>query len=236
MSTSLARSESRKISTSRSSGRLARRSLRTLYTRSTTASRAKARTVYFSTEYVFDGADGPYDEDHRPNPLSVYGKSKLAGEQAVLDADPRALVLRTTVVYGPEEQGKNFVYRLVASLKSGTEILVPIDQLSSPTYNRDLAAAAAKLAKKRVTGIVNAAGPEVISRVEFAQRIAAMLELDPALIRAVETSEFGPASAPRPLQAGLKIDRLRGHSIAPRNLEDAIEDWYAHPRGHPLLG
>lgn len=200
------------------------------------AAHAQAKTVYFSTEYVFDGTDGPYDEDHRPNPLSVYGKSKLAGEQAVQDADPSALVLRTTVVYGPEQQGRNFVYRLVASLRSGREIMVPIDQFSSPTYNRDLAAAAVTLATKGVAGIVNAAGPEVLSRVEFAQRIAAMLELDPTPIRAVETSEFGPASAPRPLQAGLRIDELRRHSLSPRNLEDAIEDWYENPRGRPLLG
>jgi len=65
-----------------------------------------AKTVFVSTEYVFDGEAGPYDEDAEPRPLSVYGSSKAAGEQAVLSADPDAIVVRTTVVYGPERQGR----------------------------------------------------------------------------------------------------------------------------------
>src|SRR5207245_8760228 len=68
--------------------------------------------VFFSTEYVFDGRAGPYAEDDPVAPLSVYGRSKLDGERAVMAANVRSLVVRTTVVYGEEPQGKNFIYQL----------------------------------------------------------------------------------------------------------------------------
>jgi dTDP-4-dehydrorhamnose reductase len=193
-----------------------------------------ARTVYYSTEYVFDGQDGPYSEEDEPNPISVYGESKLAGERAILDADPAALILRTTVVYGPEEQGKNFVYRLAAHLHDGSEIRVPADQISSPTYNRDLASASVALVEQGAIGIVNVVGPEVMSRSAFAARIARALDCDPAPIRAVATSSFGPGAAPRPLRAGLRVDRLTGYGIELRTVETALRDWIDHPRGKAL--
>ena len=193
-----------------------------------------ARTVYYSTEYVFDGQHGPYSEEDEPHPVSVYGESKLAGERAVLDADPAALILRTTVVYGPEEQGKNFVYRLVAHLREGSEIRVPADQISSPTYNRDLASASVALVLQGATGIVNVVGPEILSRAAFAERIARALDLDPAPMRAVSTRSFGPGSAPRPLRAGLRVDRLTGCGLGMRNVEMTLRDWIDHPRGKAL--
>ena len=193
-----------------------------------------ARTVYFSTEYVFDGTDGPYAEEDATYPLSVYGKSKLAGEQAVAAEDKNALILRTTVVYGPEEQGKNFVYRLVANLREGREVLVPHDQLSSPTYNRDLAAAAVALVQNGHAGVVHVAGPEVMSRVAFAERVAKALDLDPGPIRAVPTSHFGEDSAPRPLDAGLDVTRLQAIGLTLRTPEEALADWISRPRGKAL--
>ncbi|MHC4134092.1 MAG: SDR family oxidoreductase [Planctomycetota bacterium] len=193
-----------------------------------------ARTVYFSTEYIFDGQDGPYSEEDEPHPISVYGESKLAGERAVLDADPAALILRTTVVFGPEEQGKNFVYRLAAHLHEGSEIRVPADQISSPTYNRDLASASVALVLQRATGIVNVVGPEIMSRSAFAERVARALDRDAAPIRAVATRSFGPGSAPRPLRAGLRVDRLTECGLGLRNVEMALRDWIDHPRGKAL--
>ena len=98
------------------------------------------RFVYFSTDYVFDGTGGPYGEDDPVGPISAYARSKLAGERAVLETDPTALVVRTTVVYGPEPQGKNFVAQLRGRLGRGERLRVPQDQVSTPTYNVDLAA------------------------------------------------------------------------------------------------
>ncbi|MHC4959413.1 MAG: dTDP-4-dehydrorhamnose reductase [Planctomycetota bacterium] len=197
---------------------------------------AGARTVYYSTEYVFDGTAGPYTEEDAPNPLSVYGKSKLEGEGAVLDADPDALVLRTTVVYGPEAQGKNYVYRLVAALSEGREVPAPEDQISSPTYNRDLARATVALLNAEASGVFHVVGPELMSRVGFACAIANALGLDPALVKPVPTAALGQA-APRPLRAGLLDDKLCSvvpQEAWPRTLSESMQDWRARPGGKPL--
>ncbi|HEV2448510.1 MAG TPA: SDR family oxidoreductase, partial [Candidatus Sulfopaludibacter sp.] len=98
--------------------------------------------VYFSTEYVFDGQAGPYGETAPPAPISVYGASKREGELAIQNVHPRALILRTTVVYGPDPGGRNFLCGLRRNLLAGRTMSVAADQISTPTYNRDLAHAA----------------------------------------------------------------------------------------------
>ncbi len=172
------------------------------------AARRGARFIYYSTEYVFDGEAGPYAEADRPNPLSVYGRSKLEGERAVLAAHPRAVVIRTTVVYGPEPQGKNFVYQLLRRLRAGERMVVASDQRSSPTYNEDLAAASVELAEQGVAGVVHVAGPVIVDRYGFAQVACAIFDLDPGLLAPAPTAELGQRAA-RPLNAGLRIDRAR---------------------------
>jgi len=164
--------------------------------------------VYFSTEYVFDGENGPYSENDPPNPLSVYGYSKLRGEQSVFLAKPDALVLRTTVVYGPEEQKKNFIFSLRKRINKKQRVMVPCDQVSSPTYNADLASAVLDLINGNKTGVWNAAGPEVMDRYSFALLAAEVFDLDKDLIIPVHTEELHQA-AKRPLNAGLRIDKLQ---------------------------
>jgi dTDP-4-dehydrorhamnose reductase len=193
-----------------------------------------ARTVYYSTEYVFDGAGGPYREDDPPAAVSVYGESKLAGELAVAAADPDALILRTTVVYGPEQQGKNFCYQLAARLGAGERMRVPDDQVSTPTYNRDLAAATLALLDRGSGGVVHVAGPDCIDRATFARRVAARVGLDPSRIDAVPTSSLGQR-ARRPLRAGLATGRLEALGLALRGVEAAVDHWLAHPGGRPWL-
>jgi dTDP-4-dehydrorhamnose reductase len=195
---------------------------------------AGARTVFISSEYVFDGNSGPYSEEDVPHPLSVYGRSKLEGEAAVLAADSQALILRTTVVYGPEEQGKNFAYRLASQLTSGKTLLAPQDQLSSPTYNRDLAGALAGLLEAGAAGIFNVVGPEVMDRLEFARRLAGAAGLDTRLIEGVDTVSLNQR-APRPLIAGLKVEKLRANlpALHLHSVEEAARDWMANPRGKP---
>jgi dTDP-4-dehydrorhamnose reductase len=190
-----------------------------------------AKSVYFSTEYVFDGAKGPYAETDATAPMSVYGRTKLAGEAAVLAADRRALVVRTTVVYGPEERGKNFAYQLAANLLSTRPMLVPSDQFSSPTYNRDLARGTILLLQRGVEGIVNVAGPEVMSRLEFACRIARSIGADHNLIQGVQTKDLRQ-KALRPLNAGLRIDKLRQllPDFEPNGPEQAVDHWLSNQR------
>ncbi|MGH7355055.1 MAG: SDR family oxidoreductase [Candidatus Rokuibacteriota bacterium] len=163
--------------------------------------------VYFSTDYVFDGAGGPYGEEEPVGPISAYARSKLAGERAVLDADPTTLVIRTTVVYGPEPQGKNFVAQLRARLGRGERMRVPQDQVSTPTYNVDLAARTLQLALGGASGVWHVAGPDLLDRYAFARLAVAAFGLDASLLDPVPTASLGQA-APRPLKGGLRTGKL----------------------------
>ena len=172
------------------------------------AAKQGAPLVFYSSEYVFDGERGGYDEDAAPSPTSVYGRSKLEGEQAVREANPRAVVLRASVVYGPERQGKNFVAQLRRRLGAGETMAVPMDQVSCPTYNADLAAASVELVERAFSGVFHVVGPEAMDRASFARLACEVFELDPRGVRSVTTAELGQP-APRPLQGALRTDRVR---------------------------
>lgn len=163
--------------------------------------------LYFSTEYVFDGESGPYNEDDPVRALSVYGKSKLAGERGVLQAHPGALILRTTVVYGYDVARKNFLYGLLSKLSTRQQMRVADDQLSTPTYNKDLATAAVSLLGDGASGIYHVCGPERMSRFQFALSAAKLMGLPAELIIPAATASMGQ-KAPRPLSAGLSIGKL----------------------------
>jgi dTDP-4-dehydrorhamnose reductase len=173
-----------------------------------TAAEQGARFVYFSTDYVFDGRGGPYAEDDPPNPLSVYGRSKYEAELALAEALGEAqLTVRTTWVFGPERQGKNFAYQLVKTLSDGRCLVCPSDQVSNPSYGPDVAAAVVALAEAGRSGLVHVAGPDWIDRIQFARAVAVSFGLDPALIVAKTTAELGQPAA-RPLDGGLRTPRL----------------------------
>ena len=166
--------------------------------------------VYFSTDYLFDGSElhpGPYMESSPAQPINVYGRSKLAGEQLVVAAGAEALILRTAGVYGPDLQGKNFLYQVVRNLGAGQVMKVPFDQVSTPTYNADLARCTFALLQHGASGIYNACGPDVLGRLEFALLIASEFDLDPSLLEGVATRSM-QQRASRPLRAGLDSTKL----------------------------
>ena len=164
--------------------------------------------VFLSSDYVFDGTSGPYEEDDQPNPINVYGRQKLQAEQQLLATSRSTLVLRTTVVFGWERQGKNFVVRLLESLADGKTVDVPADQVGTPTYAPDLARATIELVLQGATGIVNVAGPTMMSRSEFAKTAAKVFGFNPGQINPILTRGLQQV-ADRPLQAGLVTIRLR---------------------------
>ena len=167
-----------------------------------------ALLVHYSTDYIFDGVSGPYAEDDAPNPIGVYGAQKLAAEREIRSLLPAShLILRTTVVYGTEPAGKNFLVRLLRNLRDKTPIRVPNDQVGSPTFVDDLAVATWQLIEAGARGTFNVAGSERMDRYAFAQRAAAAFGLDPAPIVGVRTSEMTQGAA-RPLDAGLRVDKV----------------------------
>ena len=172
------------------------------------AAETGAKFVYYSTDYVFDGADGPYAEDAATNPLSEYGKAKLDAEDALhamLGGD--LLIARTSWVFGPERQGKNFAYQLVKTLRSGKGTTVPSDQISSPSYGPDVAEASVRLVEEGRSGLYHVVGPEVMARPKFARAIAEAFGLAAEKIDAKPTAELGQG-APRPLSGGLLAPKL----------------------------
>lgn len=174
----------------------------------TCAARQGAGFVYYSSEYVFDGEGGPYDETAAPRPINVYGRSKLAAEQELPGVNSATVLVRTTVVYGPELQGKNFVCQLIDKLRRGESMVVPDDQISTPTYNADLAAASVECAERRLTGIINLTGPDRLDRYALALAACRVFGFDARLVAARPTSQLGQLAA-RPLKAGLINTRAR---------------------------
>jgi dTDP-4-dehydrorhamnose reductase len=199
------------------------------------ARRAGAGFVFYSTEYVFDGERGPYAEEDPARPLSVYGRSKWEGERAVQAELERALVVRTTVVYGPDRQEKNFVYQLIRSCRSGQPMRVPADQVSSPTYNADLAQASVELCERDLHGVYHLAGDGVLDRFAFARLACQVFALDPSRLTPAATAALGQ-KAPRPLKGGLLIAKARAALSTPlrspeaglRAMRMALE---SHPAG-----
>jgi dTDP-4-dehydrorhamnose reductase len=192
------------------------------------AAEAGGRFVSFSTDYVFDGRNGPDSEESGPNPLSAYGRSKLDAERRLAgELGDRALTIRTAWVFGPERQGKNFAYQLVRALNAGKPVTVPSDQVSSPSYGPDVALAAVRLAEMGASGLIHVAGPQTMPRPEFARGIAEGFGLDPSPISARPTAELGQG-APRPLRGGLSTPRL--DATLPgvmRTLADSVADFRA---------
>jgi dTDP-4-dehydrorhamnose reductase len=168
--------------------------------------RIRAKLVFFSSDYLFDGLGGPYSEDDPAQPISEYGRHKLSSEHFVSIHSANYLIVRTTVVYGWEYQGKNFVQRLVAKLREGETVRVPTDQVGTPTYALNLAEAVIELVSRGLSGVYHIAGPQLASRYDFALAAANVFGLDAHLIQPVSTAQMNQ-TAPRPLAAGLRVDK-----------------------------
>jgi dTDP-4-dehydrorhamnose reductase len=168
-----------------------------------------ARLVHLSTEYVFDGAAGPYREDDPVNPLGWYARTKQAGEEAVMAAGGRWAIARTTVLYGHAPHVRaNFVLWLLGRLRAGERARIVEDQIGSPTLADNLAEMCLALARSGHVGVFNTVGADVVSRYEFARRVALAFGLDPAQIDPIATASLNQL-APRPLRAGLLMDKFR---------------------------
>lgn len=172
------------------------------------ANRAGAKLVLLSSDYIFDGDCGPYAVNDLPNPLNVYGYHKLVAEQHVATSAMNYLIVRTTVVYGWEVVGKNFIARLIHKLSQKQKVRVPNDQIGTPTYNRNFARALIELVGMNENGVFHIGGSTSTDRYGFAVKAAQVFGLDSRLIHACSTEEL-KQNARRPLKAGLKLDKAR---------------------------
>ncbi len=172
-----------------------------------------AAMVHYSTDYVFDGDAGrPYVESDTPNPRSVYGRTKLDGEQAVAAALERHVILRTAWVYSPG--GKNFVNTMLNLAADRDELRVVKDQFGSPTLAEDLARVTLDIVDQVESGgvaspwgITHATGSGVTNWAEFAAAILETAGVDGVRVTPIPGSEY-PTPAPRPAYSVLSNDRL----------------------------
>lgn len=182
----------------------------------------RSRLIYFSTDYIFDGKNGPYSEEATANPISAYGCQKLEAEHYIALFAKDYLIIRTTIVYGWERQGKNFIYRLIKSLTNGVPVKVPVDQIGSPTYANNLAEIAVNLSGSSLKGVINVTGSGLVNRYEFAKKAAQIFHLDESLVLPVETESLNQP-AKRPLKAGLLTSKVSVISTIPVvNYEDGL--------------
>jgi len=179
------------------------------------AKRAGALYVHYSTDYVFDGTKAaPYLEEDEPNPLNVYGRSKLAGERAIRSVDGPHLIVRTSWVYAA--RGKNFLLTIRRLLREGQELRVVSDQVGAPTSAEALAHASAELLRRHtpaalgdVRGIYHVTAAGCTSWHGFAKEIARLEQLDLSVrIVSIASSEY-PSLARRPGNSCLSNEKLR---------------------------
>jgi dTDP-4-dehydrorhamnose reductase len=161
-----------------------------------------ARLVHVSTDYVFSGEKGaPYHEFDAPDPIQVYGASKLAGEREVGAHHPRAFVVRTAWLYG-HDAGRNFVAAVRRSAAGRKALAVVADQWGSPTYARDLALALPGLVASEAYGTYHLAGGGETSRAEWARRIVGRFCPEVGVVE-VPTARPEPGRAARPRRSSL---------------------------------
>jgi dTDP-4-dehydrorhamnose reductase len=170
------------------------------------ARRVRANVCYLSTDYVFDGTKTePYVEWDTPNPQSMYGRSKLAGER---ELEPGSLVVRTSWVCG--RHGHNMVKTILRLAGEHDELAFVDDQRGHPSFADDLARAIARLVVERRTGTYHVTNQGAVSWYEFARAVMAVAGHDPGRVRAVATAELDPPRpAPRPANSVLENAALR---------------------------
>ena len=179
---------------------------------------------HVSTDFIFDGKDGPYNEEAEGNPISFYGWSKYAAERVVMSSSLQWAIARTVLVYGiaHDMSRSNIILWVKKSLEDGKIIKVVTDQFRSPTLAEDLATGCALIAKKQATGIFNISGKEVLTPHEMAIQTADYFGLDKSLITEATAATF-TQTARRPPRTGFIIDKAqRELGYEPRSFLEGI--------------
>lgn len=187
-----------------------------------------AKMLYISTDYVFDGTkDDFYEVDDKPNPINVYGKTKLLGEQVVQRILDKYFIVRISWVFG--EHGNNFVKTMLKLGKNRKELNVVADQYGSPTYTADLSSLLVEMIKTDKYGIYHATNEGVCTWAEFAEEIFKIAKLD-VKVNHITTAEY-PTRAKRPMNSRLSKKTLKDNNFKVlENFKDAIDRYIINNR------
>jgi dTDP-4-dehydrorhamnose reductase len=171
------------------------------------ALRCRAKVVYLSTDYIFDGKKRePYLEDDPPNPLSVYGRSKWKGEQYVRELVEDALIVRTQWLYG--RNGNNFVTSILRQVREKKVLSIVNDQIGSPTYTVDLSEAISVLLQYDARGVFHVANSDLCTWYTFGQAILKLSGMERVKVIPISSKELG-RPAVRPPYSVLHCQKLK---------------------------
>jgi len=183
-----------------------------------------AHLVHISTDFIFDGENGPYSEDDIPNPLSYYGLSKLKSETLLLESSCKWTVLRTIIVFGVAENLSkgNLILWAKGALEKGDPLNIIDDQFRAPTLAEDLADACVLSFQKRKYGIYNASGKDIMSIYEIVERIARHYNYSTENLNRISTSILNQL-ATRPPKTGFILDKsIKILGYNPHSFEECL--------------
>lgn len=166
--------------------------------------------VHLSTDFVFDGKEGPYKENDTTNPCNAYGESKVTSETRLSSTGCRAAILRTILVYGinGDHHRSNLVLWAKAQLENNNRINVVSDQWRMPTFVDDLASACIFAMEKEATGIYHISGDEMMSILDVVYRVADFWNLDKSFVNPIQAADIGQENN-RPRKTGFILDKAK---------------------------
>jgi dTDP-4-dehydrorhamnose reductase len=182
------------------------------------AAAAGTRLVHLSSDMVFDGEHAPYSESDPPDPITPYGRAKVAAERAVAQLCPAGAIVRTSLIYGFNPPDSRTLW-VLDSLRQGQPITLFTDEVRCPVWVEQLAAAVLELAAGNEGGIWHLAGPQPLTRYEFGERLARAHGLDPAGITPGLSRE---GSLVRPRDLFLDVSKAQAHLRSPLWSVDAV--------------
>lgn len=180
--------------------------------------------IHLSTDFIFDGKNGPYTEDAQPNPISFYGQSKLDAEALITKSTLKWSILRTVLVYGivPSMSRSNIILWVKESLESKKNIKVVTDQWRTPTLAEDLAMGCYLAATKEAQGIFNISGKDMLTPYEMSIKTADYFKLDKSYIAKADSTTFSQP-AKRPPKTGFIIDKaINELGFNPHSFDEGI--------------
>jgi len=184
----------------------------------------EAHLIHISTDFIFDGEDGPYKEEDKPNPLSYYGLSKLKSEQILQAHSVKWTILRTIIVFGVAENLSkgNIVLWAKGALEKGDPLNIIDDQFRAPTLAEDLADICILAAKKKALGIFNASGKDIMSIYEIVKRIAKHYGSSTDNLNKISTTIL-KQKAGRPPRTGFILDKsIKELGYNPHSFEECL--------------
>lgn len=181
--------------------------------------------IHLSTDFIFDGSEGPLTEDAAPNPVNFYGKTKLAAEKLIFESGISSGIARTVLVYGVVSglRRSNIILWVKESLENNKTINVVDDQWRTPTLAEDLAHGCWLMAKNKATGVFNISGADMLTPYDMAQMVAEHFQLNNKLINRANSSTFSQP-AKRPAKTGLNITKAEKElGYKPHSFKQGIE-------------